>query len=380
MLLKGTTRKLVVAMALVALAAAPGVAQKKKADRTKAPRELVWPLPPDKPRIKFVEAIYGAADVEPVKKGSFLDRLAGIEKKQYKPTFVKPYGVATDAHGRIYVTDSGQGLVFVFDQEKKKVSYLGRGTQLRLFVPIGITVDSRGRVWVADAAGQHVIAYDLDGNIVMVLGKQDELENPTGIAIDEERNRAYVVDSKKHAIVVYNPDTGEKLATIGKRGSEKGEFNFPTNIALDRKGRLYVTDTINHRVQIFDPEGNFVETFGGQGRRRGDFLKPKGIALDPWDNIYVTDADFDNLQIFDQQKRLLMFLGTAGQAYGRFWLPAGIHVDARNRIIVVDQNNHRIQIFQLLDGSTDPAAAKPPSSAAGSGATAVPQQQASNPQ
>lgn len=89
---------------------------------------LVWPLPPETPRIKFVAAIYGAPDVEPSKKANFLDRLAGIEKKDSKLEFVKPYGIATDSHHRIYVTDSGQGLVFILDRDHKQVSYIGDGT------------------------------------------------------------------------------------------------------------------------------------------------------------------------------------------------------------------------------------------------------------
>lgn len=345
------------AAAALVLLAAPVLAGGKPA-KGASRSDLVWPLPPDKPRIRLVRILYGAADVEPVKKGGFLDRLAGIEKKQFKPTFLKPYGIATDSAGRVYVTDSGQGLVYVFDQEKKKVTYLGRNPQLRLFVPIGITVDAKDRVWVADAIGQHVVAFDAEGNILTVLGKSEEMLNPTAVAVDDARHRAYVVDSKRHAVLVYNPDTGDLIHTLGKRGSDQGEFNFPTNITLDREGRLYVTDTINCRVQIFDADYKFLDSFGAQGRRRGDFLKPKGIAVDPWGNIYVTDSDFDNLQIFDQQKRLLMFLGSAGQAPGTFWLPAGVHIDRQNRIYVADQNNRRIQIFQLLDGSTEPAPLK----------------------
>jgi DNA-binding beta-propeller fold protein YncE len=345
------------AAVLVLLAAAPAAFGGKKPNGN-VRVDLVWPLPPDQPRIRLIQVLHGAADVEPKKKAGFLDRLAGIEKKQFKPSFVKPYGIATDSEGRVYVTDSGQGIVFVFDQEKKKVTYLGRDPQLRLHVPIGITVDAKNRVWVADAIGQHVVAYAPEGNILTVLGKSEEMLNPTAVAVDDVRNRAYVVDSKRHAVLVYNPDTGELLHTLGKRGSGKGEFNFPTNITLDSNGRLYVTDTMNCRVEIFDPDYNFVDTFGAQGRRRGDFLKPKGVAVDPWGNIYVTDSDFDNFQIFDSQKRLLMFLGTAGQAPGTFWLPAGIHIDRRNRIYVADQNNRRIQIFQLLDGAPVPAPLK----------------------
>lgn len=348
------TRRWVATVGLLALLLpATAWAGKKKENGEPKNINLVWPVPPDKPRIKYVGAIYGAGDVEPAKKAGFLDRLAGIEKNDIKPGFVKPYGIATDSKGRIYVTDSGQGLVFVLDTKSKKVSYLGRTPQLRLMVPIGITVDSKDRVWVADPVGQHVVAFDGEGNVVMTLGRTGELVNPTDVVLDEARQRAYVVDSKQHKVVVYNPETGALIGQFGKRGDQPGEFNFPTNIALDRQGRIYVTDTMNCRVQIFTPEYSLVETLGQQGMKRGDFLKPKGIALDSYGNLYVVDSDFDNFQVFDQKNRLLMFLGSGGQVPGTFWLPAGIYIDRNNTIYVADQSNQRIQIFQLLNGETE---------------------------
>ncbi len=129
------------------LMACPAVA--KAAAKKKGPAKpvnLVWPLPPEKPRIKYVTSIYGAADVEPVKKAGFLDRVAGIQKKDIKPGFEKPHGVATDSHGRIYITDSAQGLVFILDRANKRVSFIGSGSQVNLRVPLGITVDAQDRV------------------------------------------------------------------------------------------------------------------------------------------------------------------------------------------------------------------------------------------
>ena len=324
---------------------------KKKAEPRKTPT-LVWPLPPEKPRLKYVGSIYGAADIEPAKKASFLDRLAGIGRQDFKLTFVKPYGIATDSHGRIYVADSGQGLVFVLDRGQERVTFIGRGAQVRLRVPIGITVDGKDRLWVADAVGQHVYAFDGEGSVLMALGKQDEMVNPTSVAVDDVRHRLYVVDSKQHAVLVYDSESGQFFAKFGQRGNDAGQFNFPTNIALDRLGRIYVADTMNCRVQVFNPDYAFTDMFGKQGTRFGQFLKPKGIALDGFQNIYVVDSDFDNFQIFDQNKRLLMFLGGMGQLPGTFWLPAGIHIDRHHQVYVADQNNRRVEIFQLLSGET----------------------------
>jgi len=345
---------------------------KKKAPPAK-PLTLVWPLPPEQPRIKFVRAIYGTADITPVKKANLLDKVAGIKKFDFKPGFIKPYGIATDSHDRIYVTDSGQGLVFILDPANKNVSFLGASAQAQLSVPLGITVDSKDRIWVADAVKQHVYVFQPDGTVLMALGKVGEMSNPTSVAVDEARHRLYVVDSRAHTILVYDQESGQFITKFGKRGKGDGEFNFPTNVAVGRGGRIYVTDTLNCRVQIFDPDYKFVDAFGSRGNAFGDFLKPKGLALDSYQNLYVVDSDFDNFQIFDPQKRLLMFLGGGGVQPGTFWLPAGIYIDRHNQIYVADQNNRRIQIFQLLNGETvQPAPAGPnanPNQAQGKGGT-----------
>ena len=329
---------------LLLLAPASSRAANKHKTALKMPT-LVWPLPPEKPRIKFVQAIYGAGDVEPAKKGNFLDKVAGIQRGDFKRTFSKPYGIATDSHGRIYVADSGQGLIFVLDRDSKRVTYIGSSAQVRLRLPVGITVDARDRVWVADAVGQHVYAFDGDGGVLMMLGRQGEMLNPTSVAVDDSRNRIYVVDSKLHKVLVFDTESGQRVSTIGERGSGNGQFNFPTQVALDKDGRIYVADTLNFRVEVFGPDYKFLEAWGKQGNRLGDFMKPKGIAIDPFQNIYVVDSDFDNFQIFDPQKHLLMSLGSVGSVPGTFWLPAGIHIDRNNYIYVSDQNNRRRKHF-----------------------------------
>jgi len=350
---------IVAGISILLLFTAGGVQAKNKKHVAPTNLNLVWPLPPEQPRIKFVQSIYGAADVEPLKKSNFLDRVAGIQIKNIKPGFAKPFGIAVDSHNRIYVSDTGQGIVFVLDRDNKQVSFIGSSPQVRLLLPLGITVDAKDRLWVADGVGQHVYSFDGNGTVLMVLGKQGEMDNPTSVAVDDSRHRLYVTDSHAHDILVYDTESGLLIGKFGSRGTDKGYFNFPTQVTLDRQGRIYVTDTMNFRVQIFDPNYKFLDTFGKQGNRFGQFLKPKGLAFDSYQNLYVVDSDFDNFQIFDPQHRLLMFVGSVGSDPGTFWLPAGICIDRNNYIYVSDQNNRRIQIFQLLNGEVPPATPAP---------------------
>ncbi|MCX7793704.1 MAG: 6-bladed beta-propeller [Thermodesulfovibrionales bacterium] len=307
----------------------------------KKPIDLVWPLPPDEPRIKYIDYIRGSIDI--VKKKKFIETLFGEERIDI---FIKPYGVTVDRSNRIYITDKGR--VWVIDLEKGEYSFLGAEPGIgRVDNPVGVAASSDGRVFVADVSQDRVFVYK-DGKAVALLGQQGEFKTPSSIAIDEKRRRIYVADSNSHVINVYNLDDYSKIMTIGRRGHEKGEFNFPTNIALNSEGLLHVVDTGNWRIQVFDPEGNLVRTFGQIGDVPGTFTRPKGIGIDSEDNIYVVDAAFENVQIFNKEGQLLMFFGGPGIEPGQLGLPAGLYIDHEDRIYVVEQLNKRFQIFQYM--------------------------------
>ena len=123
------------------------------------------------------------------------------------------------------------------------------------------------------------------------------------------------------------------------------EFNHPVDITIDREGMVYVVDSMNFRVQIFDKSGRFNSSFGRHGDGTGDFGRPKGIAVDRDGNIYVADALFDTVQIFDRLGNFLLNFGSVGKTAGRFWLPSGLFVDDGNKIYVGDSYNSRVQVW-----------------------------------
>ncbi|MFQ5849891.1 MAG: 6-bladed beta-propeller [Candidatus Binatia bacterium] len=306
--------------------------------------DLVWPNPPETPRIKYLRSFSRADEFGGSGTKAWLEFLFGEDSSG---TMAKPYGVATDKKGRVYVTDSGQGLVWVFDEINKKVSFLGTSGQGTLKVPIGVAVDARGIVFVADVKLQRVYGFNKKGDLAVAIGNTGELPRPTGLAIDPKTNRLYVSDTKLHKIRVYDANTGGFLKEIGERGKEEGQFNFPTNLFI-RGDKLYVTDTGNFRIQVLDLEGNFFGKVGEIGDSPGYLARPKGVAVDSENHIYVTDAAFDNFQIFTQEGRLLLFVGEAGSRPGKFWLPAGMHIDEKDRVYVADSYNRRVQVFQYL--------------------------------
>lgn len=315
---------------------------------------LVWPNPPEAPRIRYLTTYHGVGDFNTKKPGRWKTLLLGKENPAARKsdTMVKPYGVAVSPNGRVYVSDTAARRVFVLDPEAKTVTFLGEKGPGKLTKPIGVAIDDEGKVFVADGSLNRVFAYGPDGNLVFGIGHEGELKNPSGVAVDPVNKRLYVADAAKHQVIVYSTVDGARVRAIGQRGGYPGQFNFPTNLFVDRHGRLYVADTLNFRVQIFDADGKVVKTFGTQGDVPGTLNRPKGVGVDSEGHVYIADSSFNNFQIFDTDGRLLLFVGGGGSGPGEFWLPAGLNVDARDRIYVADQGNARVQVFQYVRSSS----------------------------
>ncbi|OHB65415.1 MAG: hypothetical protein A2Y77_08800 [Planctomycetes bacterium RBG_13_62_9] len=307
---------------------------------------LVWPEPPEQPRIMYLGAVSTETDME--KRGSLFEGLGDLLfGKKPVGVLVCPYAVAVDPAGIMYVADSGGAVVHVFDlrtRDYRQFSSLGKNGKLEK--PIGLAVLG-DRVYVADSGLRQVCVFRKNGEFLSAFG-QDRFKRPAGIACQSPQGTIYVADAANHTIEVFDRN-GVFLREIGSRGTGWGQFNFPTHLSIDRVGQLYVSDTLNYRIQVFGPDDRFVRMFGQQGDRPGNFAHPCGVACDGLGNLYVTDRQFENVQIFDAQGRLLMALGHEGTAPGEFWLPAGICTDSRNRIYVADSFNKRIQIFELLE-------------------------------
>jgi len=310
----------------------------------------VWPTPPAQPRIRYLASYRGADDFKTKKPSRWKRLLLGPEEAAERPSemLVKPYGIAVSPQGRVFVTDTAARRVFAFDLELRTVTFLGDTGNGKLVKPVGIAVDANDRVFVSDATLKRVFGYDPDGTLALAIGQEGELESPAGLAVDRANRRLYVADTTRHEIRSYSTDDGSLIGTIGGRGTTPGTFNFPTNVFVDRRGRLYVTDTMNFRLQIFDADGSVVGAFGTQGDVPGTLNRPKGVGVDSEGHIYVADTSFNNFQVFDEAGQLLLFVGSGGNAPGEFLLPAGLYVDARDRIYVADQGNSRVQVFQYL--------------------------------
>jgi DNA-binding beta-propeller fold protein YncE len=303
--------------------------------------EYIWPPSPEVARIKWLTQWSNRKDFG--RQSAFFSLLVGEDRVE---SFNRPNGVVSDLAGNVYVADSELATIFVFDQEKKALRFLGEGT---LAAPIGLAIDNkRGIIFVSDSKAAKVYGLDKSsGRVIMGMGAPGEFRNPSGMVFDEERDRLYVSDTQNHIVRVFDKD-GKPLFKIGKRGNEDGDFNFPSYLALDRQGRLFVVDSFNFRVQIFDPEGKFLKKFGKLGDVGGSFTRPHGIGVDSEGHVYVVDSSFNNFQIFDEDGKLLLWIGNAGRKPGEFNLPSGMYIDKQDRIYISDTFNRRVQVFQYL--------------------------------
>jgi sugar lactone lactonase YvrE len=330
----------------------PADADKRKDSKKKGtqarPVTLVWPLPPEQPRIRYVTSYRGERDFEQKKESKFKALLLGPEAAKPLTGLVKPYGVAVSNDGVLYVTDTVQRKVFVIDPDARSVRFIGDTGQGRVAKPIGVAVADDGKVFVADASQNRIFGYDVDGNLIIAIGHEGELENPSGLAIDQQRQLLYVADSRKHVVLCYSSVDGAFVRQVGAPGKDEGQLSFPTNLSVDGQGRLFVADTMNFRVQVFDTAGRFVKAIGSMGDAVGDFSRPKGVGLDSEGHIYVADANLHRVQILDYDGQPLLVVGLPGTKPGEFLLPAGLFIDRQDRVYVADQGNARVQVFQYL--------------------------------
>jgi DNA-binding beta-propeller fold protein YncE len=342
--------RIAVAGLLVALAGCATAPKKEE------PVRLVWPGPPLKPRIEFVRSVVSDEDLD--KDTTFSQRLVAFlaGEKPAANRIVEPMGlVVSDDGQRLYVSDYAQLAVFVFDFGQKTFTKLG--DKERLARPVGLALDAEDRLYVVEQQKKGISVFDRQGKKLAFI-TDPSIERPAGIAIDRSRGKIYLADtshtrSEKHTVKIFNM-SGELIGTIGgERGEGPGQFLFPTYLAVDGRGNLYVTDTLNSRVQMFDSGGKYMRSFGQRGNAWGMFDKPKGVALDSFGNVYIADSGWSNVQIFNQKGQVLLFFGGRGPIPGMLKNPTAVAIDRNNRIYVADYLNHRVEMYQVVNTTAE---------------------------
>jgi DNA-binding beta-propeller fold protein YncE len=205
---------------------------------------------------------------------------------------------------------------------------------------------------VADSGNHRVQAFDPLGGFLYKfntnLNDPGRPVDPTDIAIDDSKNRCYVVDNDNHRILLYTKDGSRLLQKWGTRGEKPGEFQFPFLAALDKTSTLYVVDVLNTRVQAINEEGRTMAYIGKWGVDRGQFYRPKGVTVDKNNRIYVSDSYLGVIQVFQRYKNFIGVLGDESGKMLRFKTPSGIYVDNSLKLYVVEMLENRVAVYQIL--------------------------------
>ena len=238
--------------------------------------------------------------------------------------------VAVDSHDMVYAFQRGDPPVVVFDRDGKYLSSWGSG----MFVDAhGLYISADNHIYLGNRDGHQVLKCTLDGQVVMTLGTagmpslQGPFNHPTGIAVGSNRD-IYVSDGYANSRVHRFSATGQLIHSWGSRGKEPGEFRVPHGVWIDRHDRVYVADRENGRVQLFTPEGEFIDQWT-------DFFRATDVYIDADDVAYVTDL-IPSLSVFDSSGKLI--------ARGRpvLNIAHGIYGDSHKDLYVAEAGERRL--------------------------------------
>jgi len=278
----------------------------------------------------------------------------------------RPGGVAVDPAGNVYITEIGGHRMMKFTANGIFTMSIGQpGISLadntnRLGGPRHLAIDAAGNIWIVEGVSR-VSKWSPTGTYVSQLGKthdhgsdNDRFRFPYGIAFDSA-GRVYVGDTDNHRIQIFN-NSGVYSATLGTTGicgAANDQFCYPRGLATDNADRIYVADTGNHRVQIYDANWNYLTTLGTTstcGQANTQFCSPYDVEIGPDGKVYVADMDNNRVQIFTSYPSLsyLATLGVTREWGGdnnHFSTPTGVAVDNSGNIYVADDFNDRVQMF-----------------------------------
>lgn len=220
----------------------------------------------------------------------------------------------------------------------------------RFMEPRALTVDADSNVYVVDKVGR-IQKFDLRGKFLGGWRTPKTAQGkPVGLSISDD-GMLMVADTHYFRVLFYTPE-GELLEdrTIGGvNGRGDGEFGFVTDVAQDSQGNYYVGEYCGFdRIQKFDPQGTYLSQFGSSGTAPGQFLRPQSFVIDDQDRMWVADSGNHRVQVFDltsDPPKLLDYWGEFGSNSGKLNRPFGIELDEAGNVYLAEYGNHRVSKF-----------------------------------
>jgi len=197
--------------------------------------------------------------------------------------------IAIDSHGTVYLFHRDDAMpIRAFDGNGRFLRAWGEGM---FTLPHVLRTDPHDHIWATDRGAHQIFKFSSDGKLLMTLGQKgitgdneskDALNGPADVVIAPDGS-IFIADgeSTNTRVVKYSPE-GKFVKYWGGRGTDPGKFGLPHNIAMDSKGRIYVADRRNHRIQIFDQDGTYLDQWT-------HFGTPSGLFITRDDLLYVVD-------------------------------------------------------------------------------------------
>ena len=263
--------------------------------------------------------------------------------------FLYPRAIAAAADGTLFVVDK-TGRVQRFDAEGKRVGEF-RMPDIEAGKPVGLSVGPDGNVYVADTHCHRVMVFTPQGRQVRSLGRFGEGDGcfiyPTDVAFDAA-GRIFVGEYGGNDRINVFSREGVFRYSFGTPGDGSGELARPAALCFDPAGgRLYVADACNHRIAIYTPSGELLGYLGSAGSGQGQLRYPYDLAMLADGSLVVCEYGNNRLQVFAADGAPRGTYGCAGRAMGQLAYPWGVTVDEGRKAYIVDAGNNRVQIWQL---------------------------------
>ena len=259
---------------------------------------------------------------------------------------VKPYYIAVGDKGKLFVTEHSQDRYIVLDAQGQKVLTVG-SKLMPPFVdgyPTGIATDGKGNVYVASASHK-VRKFNKYGEEVWSIGGKGSAIRQFHCpwCIKYYYNQVYVCDSYNGRIQVFDPNLNF-LRSFGTHGDGPGQLKDPSDIAFDGQGNTYVVDSAKRQVLVFSEDGQYLRHFGQRKQGKHELSGPAGLCISG-NYVYVVENATNSVSVFCTSGEFVHSFGNRGSGWGELQRPWGIAVDQDGFVFVCDLLNSRIQVF-----------------------------------
>ena len=247
----------------------------------------------------------------------------------------KPWGITANDSNEIFLSDIGNQRIVVFNENGEFIRCFGQNT---LKCPNGVVFDNTGRIFVGNRDNNKILVFGQNGEYISTFHNGSSLSEPRGISFDADRN-LIVCDAGNKCVRFFSPD-GNIFKTIGA-----GRLRMPFNCVC-HEGKLFVSDRDAHLIKVYNRNGRFLYEFGTHGTEDGELNHPTGLAVDKMGHLLICSLGNNRVQVFTLDGKFVAKFGEYGQEFGQMNTPSSVSVLKSGRIVVCEFENNRLQIFE----------------------------------